>query len=133
MLAVWDLSPLSTGTFLNSRVLVDLRAGAGVAEAGAAVDEGGRGWGVGVKRGATPSFQRFPEAVVTSGDQVPAASPRLCLWPGVRVEHLQQASLPGSASRPASWGGRVALNLEGRSKELQRNRSDGAKRKPRAS
>ena len=60
MLAVWDLSPLSTGTFLSSRVLVDLRAGAGVAEAGAAVDEGGRGCGVGVKRGATPSFQRLP-------------------------------------------------------------------------
>ena len=86
-------------------------------------------WGGGGE-GSHASFQRLPRAVVTSGDRLPAASPRLCLWPGVCMEHLQQASLPGSASRPASWGRRVALNLKGRTKELQRNQGDGAKGKP---
>lgn len=77
--------------------------------------------------GGEGSHALLPEAsgAVVTWRQAPAASPRLCLWPGICMEHLQQASLLGSASRPASWGRRGCLNLKGRTKKLQRNQGDG--------
>lgn len=107
---------------------MDLRAGAGVAEAGAAVDEGG--WGLGW--GGEGSHALLPEASRGCGDfwrQAPC-----CLSKAVSVaRHLHGASPAGAllGSAQASFLGQTGcFEPEGRTKKLQRNQGDGVKGKP---